>query len=381
MIDYLKIFFRYNRFIIKRVLLIIIIASLLSFILPVTYRASTVLMPPLSDDSTDIFTNLSDFPLGGLFPESSDPTMNIIAILKSRTVMVSIINKFYLIQFYNVNNIEEAIETLTKNISFVVEDEGTIRVAAFVSTGWLHPEKEEIAAKQLSADIANYFIIELDIVNKKLATEEATYQRKFIEKRYERNLIDLKLAENNLKEFMLLNKMVSLDEQTKAAIQTAASIKGQIMSNEAKLDVINKSLNSGHPEINLLVEKIIALKSKLKEMDNTESNNLIRNDGLFPSFSSIPTLSEKLSQLEREVEIQNTLFMFLTQQYEEAKIQEAKDTPTIQILDIAVPPEEKYSPFRTIIVLFSGFGGTILLTLYVFYKPVIKDLISKRNVS
>ena len=111
MIDYLEIFFKYNKYIITRVLLVTIAASILSMIIPITYRASTVLMPPSTDDNTDIFTNISDFPLGGLLPESSDPAMNIIAILKSRTVMESIISKFNLIQFYNVNNTEEAIET------------------------------------------------------------------------------------------------------------------------------------------------------------------------------------------------------------------------------------------------------------------------------
>ena len=82
----------------------------------------------------------------------------------------------------------------------------------------------------------------------------------------------------------------------------------------------------------------------------------------------MPELETQLRQLMREVEIQNTLFTFLTQQYEEAKINEAKDNPTIQVLDPAVKPIIKYKPFRVLIVISSSIIGLIFGILVSFVR-------------
>ena len=105
--------------------------------------------------------------------------------------------------------------------------------------------------------------------------------------------------------------------------------------------------------------------------EETEQAN-IKN--IFPAFSRMPELETQLRQLMREVEIQNTLFTFLTQQYEEAKINEAKDTPTIQILDIAVKPNVKYKPFRALIVIGTGMFGLIFGCFISFVRERIDQL-------
>ena len=96
-----------------------------------------------------------------------------------------------------------------------------------------------------------------------------------------------------------------------------------------------------------------ALNKQLTVMEYGPQSNISETGNIFHSFSDIPELGTQLLRLKRELSIQNTLFTFLTQQYEEAKIQEARNTPTVQVLDIAVEPENKYKPFRVLIVLFS----------------------------
>jgi len=68
----------------------------------------------------------------------------------------------------------------------------------------------------------------------------------------------------------------------------------------------------------------------------------------------------------RDLKIQETIFEFLTQQYEVAKIEEAKNTPTVQILDRAIPPVFRSRPHRKMIVLVAGGLSLIVSTFLAF---------------
>jgi len=361
-----SILWKKRKTIIKNVVAVTFMSAVISLMLPKTYQSSAVLMPPSSQSNSGIMSSISNLPLGGLLSQSNDETLKMIAILKSRTVMENVIQKFNLIDFYQVEDIEEALELLKDNAVFEVEEEGTIRISFNVSTGWFHSEKEEAKTKKLSADIANYFVQQLDSINKDLKTEQASFHRQFIGKRYSQNILDLRNAEDSLKIFQEKYKMIALPEQTSAAIETAATIKGQILANEVKLGVMATTLNSGHPDIEKIKKENIELQKKMNELEFGSELVQSNQNNLFPIFSNVPELGTQLFRLKREVKIQNTLFTFLTQQYEEAKIQEAKDTPTVQVLDEAKIPIEKYRPRRTLIVLLS-LSTSFFLSIYLIY--------------
>jgi len=373
-----KIFLDRRKFFIVNIVAITFFTIFISLIMPKTYRASAVLMPPIQNQGSGVLSSLSSLPLGGLLPQSADETMNFIAILKSRTVMENVIEKFDLVNFYDAKNLEETVIILSDNVLFVVEDEGTIRITANVNTGWFHPYKQEEKARKLSADVANYFVEQLEVVNKGQKIQQASFQRMFIEGRYKQNIADLKNAEERLKIFQEKHKMVAIEEQTRAAIEAAATIKGKILANEVKLGVMITTLNSGHPDIDRINKEIKELKLQLRDMDYGSNNNKLDKNKLFPVFTEIPELGVQLMRLKRDVEIQNTLFTFLTQQYEEAKIQEAKDTPTVQVLDVAQSPIKKYAP-RRIIMVISVFILCLLLCMIYVYVIGIKNKISRNK--
>ena len=362
LLDYISILWKWKKLITINVVVVTLLTVVVTLIMPKTFRASAVLMPPSSNSNMGILGTLSELPFGNLIPSSTDETMSFIAILKSRTVMENVIEKFNLIKFYEVENVEDALEMLNDNVIFEVENEGTISISADVSTGWLHPNQEEEWARQLSADLANYFVNQLDLINKNLKTREAKFQRVFIGERYKQNLEELRTAEDNLKVFQEKNKMISLPEQTKEAIAAASFIQAQILANEVQLEVMNSTLNSDHPDIKRIKKETEELKSQLRKMEYGTSGSQSNQDNLFPIFSDVPELGIQLLRYEREVEIQNTLFSFLTQQYEEAKIQEAKDTPTVQVLDVAKIPINKFKPRRTLIVVLS-FMVSLIITV------------------
>jgi Uncharacterized protein involved in exopolysaccharide biosynthesis len=256
--------------------------------------------------------------------------------------------------------------------AFNVEEEGTISISVSADTDWFHYPESEQRAKNLCTDMAIYFTQQLDIINKSLKTEQASFHREFIGERYRQNLVDLKRAEDSLRIFQEKHKMVALPEQTTATIEAAAALKAQMLSNEVKLGVMLGALNPTHPDIENIKKENSELSKKMSELEYGAEIIEYKQSSLFPVLADVPELGVELVRLKREVEIQNTLFVFLTQQYEEAKIKEAKDTPTIQVLDYPQKPFQKSAPKRVIILIICLFISTFVNVLFVLYRSELK---------
>ena len=346
--------------IIKNILMVSLITILFVFSIPKRYTSSALLMPPTSETGPagNIMGALSNLPFGGLMSQTNDESLSILAILKSRTIFEKVIQRFDLMKLYQVPNIDKALIALANNTAFNVEEEGTISIAVSADTDWFHYPESEQKAKNLCTDMAIYFTEQLDIINKSLKTEQASFHREFIGERYRQNLIDLKRAEDSLRIFQEKHKMVALPEQTTATIEAAAALKAQMLSNEVKLGVMLGALNPTHPDIENIKKENSELSKKMSELEYGTEIIDYKQSSLFPVLADVPELGVELVRLRREVEIQNTLFVFLTQQYEEAKIKEAKDTPTIQILDYPQKPFQKSAPKRVIILIICLFFST-----------------------
>ena len=218
-----------------------------------------------------------------------------------------------------------------------------------------------------------FILNKLDKVNKSLQTDEARFHRLFMEKRYDESISNLQESEEKLRLFQKKHNTLDLAEQIKAAIRVGAEIKSQILIDEVKLGILNKTYKMDHPEIEKLNMEVLELQNQLSDLDHSSQNNSISNNNLFPQFSEIPNLEIELLRLKREVEIQSKLYAFLTQQYEESKIQEARDTPTIQILDDASTPIKRFKPKRTIMVIGYSLIAFVLSGIYVIFVEFNKN--------
>ncbi len=370
LMDIIPLLWSMRKSIIKNQLIIIVITIIFVFIIPKTYTSTALLMPPTSETGGigSIMGALSNLPFGGMMSQTNDESLSTIAILKSRTLSEKVIKKFNLIDLYGVPNIDKALMSLSDHTKFEVEDEGTISISVDVDTEWLHSVKSEETAKNQCTDMAIYFVEQLDLINKSLKTEQASFHREFIGERYRQNLVDLKKAEDSLKVFQENHKMVALPEQTLAAIEAAAALKAQMLSNEVKLGVMLGALNTNHPDIENIKKENSELSKKMNELEYGTNVIGYKKSNLFPVLADVPELGVELVRLKREVEIQNTLFVFLTQQYEEAKIKEAKDTPTVQILDYPQIPQLKSAPKRVLILIFCIIITFFVNILFILYK-------------
>ncbi len=361
--DYISVLIRWRRFIFINFVVICVMAIGVSFVIPKWYKAKATLLPPEeSPRSSAIASLLTDLPLGGLvIPGATTSADLFVAILGSRTVAEGVIEKLDLLKVYKSKNLEGAIRTLHKHSSMGITKEGVITIEV--------EEKDP----QLAAKIANTYIAELDRVNKETSVSQAKSKRLFVEERIKEAKVELEKAENELKEFQEENKAISLPDQVSAAIERAAQLKTEQVTLEIELGVLRKTASSSHPQVELLRSQISEIQKQLEKIefgdipgfDEINSKSSERREFHVP-FAKVPSIGLELARLTRNLRIQEAIYELLTQQYEQAKIEEAKDTPTVQILDVGAPPILKSRPNRKMFVIFMGFLSLFLSLVYVF---------------
>jgi tyrosine-protein kinase Etk/Wzc len=288
--------------------------------------------------------------LGISLPGSpATPTDVFTAMLKSRIMADDIIRRFNLMEHYETKTMHDARGSLEGATRIVVTKEKVIKVAV------------EDRDPQLASDIANFYVSNLDRLNQTLSVSKARENRKFIEQRVAETQTALVKVEDALKEFQTQNRTVAIEAQSKAMIEATAMIQAQIMAQEVQLQVMGSYLSSNNPEIARVQSSISELRKQLQIMETGKSGKeRLPGDRLRPAITSVPTLALEYGRLARDLKVQETLYALLISQYEQAKLTEARDTPTVQVLDPAIPAERKSRPKILLNVLIAG-----ILSLFV----------------
>ncbi|MEM4260457.1 MAG: GNVR domain-containing protein, partial [Candidatus Woesearchaeota archaeon] len=218
-------------------------------------------------------------------------------------------------------------------------------------------DKDKVLAKEM----VEYLLEQLDKINIELNVLNAKNNREFIEKRYYLAKEDLTRAEDSLKSFQLIYG-VAPDLQIKAAAQSAFALEAELKAEEVKLDVLKKILSSDQPEVKTQEAKIISLKNKITEIKtSTDLSDIL-------SLGNSPQIAMGFLRLQREVEIQTKILTFLLPIYEQAKIEEKRETPTITILDKPVIADRKAKPKRfTMVVIWTILGFVFSVCSFVLY--------------
>ncbi|MCZ6704131.1 MAG: hypothetical protein O6940_13965 [Ignavibacteria bacterium] len=373
-IDFIYIVNKWRKFIIVNFLIISVLVAAISLVIPKTFSAESIILPVSESSSFLAPIGFEGFGAGLMGFGGSEEANRLIAIIGSRNVLKTVTLKYDLQNVYEVETLEDAIEILRDFSEMTFEDDGTITVVASAKTPFLASENDEEIARILAADIANSLVEELDITNKKLKTSQGRFTRLFIEERLAEATTSLHATEDSINSFQSRFGTISLPEQIIAAIESAAEIERLIAIQEVKLAVTENVYGKDHPEYNLAKLELRMLRQKFDEMmyeGKPDSSN--RNTSLFPAFETMPDLSIRFLQLEMELENRTSIRSFLLQQLEEAKIQETRDTPTLHIIDEAVPPIKRSRPIRSLLVLIAGVFTIILSLIFVFvYESLIK---------
>jgi len=283
----------------------------------------------------------------------------LVGVLKSRTIAQAIVERFGLQARYRASYPDDAVRQLRDLTTIATSREGVISV------------KVEDRDPATAAAIANYYIELLDQQIARYGTGEASRQRMFLTGQLARARVDLDAAEQSLRRFQEQNRAIVLQDQTKGAIEAAARLKGEIMAAEVQLQVMRNFATEANPEIVALRRRIDEMNRQYAQMQFGERSvpdgRAQKGDFMVP-FARVPELGLELVKLAREVKIQEVLVTLLTQQLEQARIAEARDTPVVQVLDRAVPAA-RYSRPRAarngtiagVIMLVLGVGLAVML--------------------
>ncbi|MGB9696490.1 MAG: GNVR domain-containing protein [Ignavibacteria bacterium] len=255
-------------------------------------------------------------------------------ILLSRRCVEDVIVKFKLNDDWDFKYMQDAIKYFREKVLEIKKDKiaGTMDIGVY--------DKNPQRAKE----IAEYLIEKLNTINIELNVQNAKNNREFIEARYKTARDDLKRAEDSLRHFQDIYG-IAPDVITKLVAQTEVQLESEIASEEVKLDLLKKIISPDQNEVKLQEEKIALLKKQLNDVKNAPDidNSLLRLKGK-------PEVVINYLRLVREVEIQNKILQFLLPVYEQAKIEEKKEMPSVLVLDQPSLPEYKVKPKRVLII-------------------------------
>jgi tyrosine-protein kinase Etk/Wzc len=346
-----------------------VLAFGVSKLLPKVYESTATLVVPKEGTGT----GLAGLAASGLLqqvPGLSIPSVPsftpnrdlLVGVLKSRTLAQGVVERFGLRDRYGAHYLDDAIKTLKGATTIAVSREGIISL------------KIEDRDPALAAAVANHYVELLDQFIAQYGTGEAGRQRTFLTRQLARSRVDLDAAEQTLRRFQEQNRAIVLQEQTKGAIEAAARLKGEIMAAEVQLQVMRNFATDANPEVIAIRRRIDEMNRQLGQMQYGSTNvarpgGQDRGDFTVP-FAKVPEVGLELVRLTRDVKIQEVLVTLLTQQLEQARLAEARDTPVVQVLDRAVPAE-RYARPRA--VLNGGLAAIVGLVFGAFLAIVLES--------
>ncbi len=351
-----------RRFLFRLMAVAALFSVVLALLIPSEYEAKTALMPPDGDAGSGLASLLAmtgragELGLAGDFLGLKTSGFLFIGILRSQTVEDQIIDKFALKQIYHVRRMQDARKILEANTQ-VSED----RKSGIITIGVTDH------SAQRAADMAQAYVQELNRTVAEVNTSAAHRQRVFLEERLKAVKQDLDAASRDFSEFSSKNSAIDIKEQGRTMVEAAAVLQGQLIAAQSELEGLRQIYADENVRVRSVRARIAELQKKLNEIGGgsqvqpgTKDESV---DGLYPSIRQLPILGVTYADLFRRTKIQETLFEVLTQQYELAKVQEVKETPSVKVLDTALVPEKKSFPPRTMIVLlgtFLAFAGGVV---------------------
>jgi len=339
-----------------------LVSTLIAFLIPKSYTSVAQLMPPDTQSSSGMAMMAALTARGGaglgsvagdlLGLQSSGALF--IGVLRSQTAQERLIQEFGLQKVYGKQLITDARAELDENTS-ISEDRKSGIISISVTD---HDPKR-------AATIANGYVNELNALVAELSTSAAHRERVFLEERLKVAKRDLDDASNQLAQFSSKNNTLDIQTEGKAMLDAAGTVAGEMIAAQSELEGLRQIYTDNNPRVRALNARVGELRKQLEKLGGTsadaattgDSSLAVSNDMPFPTIRSLPLLGAKYSDYYRRAKIQETVFELLTEQYELAKIEEAKETPSVKVLDPGQVPEKKSFPPRLLIM----FLGTFLV--------------------
>lgn len=349
MLFFFKTLVAWRRFIIVATFVTALIVAIISLLLPKWYKASASIFPPDQGGGVPMYAELIQslqMPLLGQLGTGARPETIFIDMMRSRYIGERLIEEFGLYEVYDVDLVEEALFELHSHTTQMVQENGLISVTF------------EARDPQMAADIANRYVSLLDEFNRQLNTTRASRTREFIEEQLAKRERLLSEAEMELKQFQEDNQALEINEQLSSALNIVSNLTASAIALETQLKIMENYTSTSSEEYlqkKLEYEQVLEQLKKLKINTDQGEEDLLRS--YIPTLEDVPELALQMLRLRRNVEIENTVYIMLVKELEKTRIEEARDTPTVQVMDRATVPNLRSRPRRKVMVVVGAMVG------------------------
>ncbi len=370
-----RLLWEHRRLLFKAGVYGLVFFAIVAFLIPKRYQSTTLLMPPDDQSNSGMAMaaalagkmngGLAGLASGVLGLKSSGDLF--IGMLRSRTVEDDLINKYDLQKIYKAPDEESARTILGDNTSISEDHKSGIITIKVVDRD-----------PRLAASLAREYVGELNVVVSQLSTSSARRERMFLEDRLAQVKKDLESAEKDFSEFSSKNATIDIKDQGKAMLDSAANLQGQLITTQSELEGLKQIYSDKNIRVRSLTARAMELQSQLDKLGGKSDNSqaaVSSNDGsLYPSLRKLPLLGVAYADLYRRTKVEEAVYESLTQEYELAKVAEAKEIPSVKVLDPANVPHKKSSPPRLVIMVLGAIFSFVTVVAWVLGKASWEQL-------
>jgi uncharacterized protein involved in exopolysaccharide biosynthesis len=356
-VAHLRLLWESRRFLARATGAGLLLSVVVALLIPKRYQSVARLMPPDSQSGPGLAMAAAAMSgqasglagmAGNLLGLRSTSDL-FVGILASRTVADTLIQKLDLRKAYGVPQMEDARNALAAHTDTSVDRKSQIITITVTD---MDPHR--------AAAMAQAYVEELNRLVAELSTSAARRERIFLEGRLQAVNQDLESAEKEFSQFASKNIAIDIKEQGRAMVDAAATLQGQFIAARSELEGLKQIYTDNNVRVRATQARIAELESQLEKIDgkgeSTSLESKAQNDPLYPSIRKLPLLGVPYADLYRKTKVQEAVFETLAKEYELAKVQEAKEIPTVKVLDPPNLPERKSYPPRRLIVML----GTVL---------------------
>jgi uncharacterized protein involved in exopolysaccharide biosynthesis len=366
-VERLRVLWESRRLLLAAVLLGALASLGIALLIPSRYEATAQLMPPDGQSGSGMAMLSALAGRAGGMGDVAGDLLGVknsgalfVGILESRTVKDRLVEQFDLRRRYHAAEMEDARAALTAHAR-ITEDHKSGIIAVTVAD---HDPR-------FAEAIAQAYVNELDLLVEQVSTSSARRERIFLEERLRAVKQDLDSAAQKFSIFASKNTAIDIPAQSKAMVEAAATLEGQLIAAEAELHGLEAMYTDENFRVRSLRARVTELRAQLGKMGGESGTSAAPSSetdaSLYPAMRQLPLLGVTYADLFRQTKIEETVYELLTQQYELAKVEEAKEVPSVKVLDAAVVPTKKSFPPRGLLTMagtglvFFGMCGWILL--------------------
>jgi len=295
------------------------------------YESRTLLLPPLEEGGGGMFVAWLaqlNIPTTSLPLSAGSASAAILAdILRSRRLGERVARTLDLQERYGTEGMENTLRALGARTGITVTTTGLIHLSV--------RDEDPLFA----AEIAGQYITGLDSLNRFLEFTRAEQTMAFVSKQLVRYRDELTRLRGRMSSFQEEHGIIHFEEQVRGAIDVAANLKLKATMARIERDLVREFARDDAMELRRKEAEYENLNRQLEILMEGDSSSAV----FFP-LRGMPALYQEYAAMERDLEVTERVYSYLLQLYEQAGVDRARNTPSVQIVDEPSIPEEYAGP-------------------------------------